>query len=179
MDLTKRKYERRRKMKREDAIKKIESYFAGLGKPVEVRGNKVYEANADNFDLFGDMELSALGSGDQELYDAFRALEEADAVKQAAAALGRLGGKAKTEKKAAASRENGKKGGRPTNAYLAQKENLESQGWHAYQSIGGTTYFTKKDIAGLITEVDQATGAAEINIACPPPFADKHKPTLL
>ena len=33
----------------------------------------------------------------------------------AAVALGRLGGKAKTAAKAAASRENGKKGGRPRN----------------------------------------------------------------
>ena len=34
-------------------------------------------------------------------------------ISEIAAALGRLGGKARTEKKAMASRENGKKGGRP------------------------------------------------------------------
>jgi hypothetical protein len=36
-----------------------------------------------------------------------------EAIQKAAAALGRKGGKAKTERKAEAARENGKKGGRP------------------------------------------------------------------
>ncbi len=38
-----------------------------------------------------------------------------------AQALGRLGGQAKTEKKAAAVRENGKKGGRPRKVKLDEK----------------------------------------------------------
>jgi hypothetical protein len=40
---------------------------------------------------------------------------------EAAAALGKKGGSAKTEKKAAASRENGKKGGRPRKVQEEQK----------------------------------------------------------
>lgn len=39
-----------------------------------------------------------------------------EAIRQAAAAMGRKGGKSRSERKQAAARENGKKGGRPKKA---------------------------------------------------------------
>ena len=42
-------------------------------------------------------------------------MDEREQISQAAAALGRIGGKAKSERKTNSSRENGKKGGRPKN----------------------------------------------------------------
>ena len=55
---------------------------------------------------------------------ALREIEARSAVSQAASAMGKLGGAAKTEAKSAASRENGKKGGRPKKA-IAQAEKEE------------------------------------------------------
>lgn len=59
-------------MKKETAIKIIENYFNGN---VIIKDGKVYEANPSEFDLFADIELSPLGSGSDELYAAFEALE--------------------------------------------------------------------------------------------------------
>lgn len=59
-------------MTKSEAIKKIENYFS---ETVVIRNRKVYNANPSQNDLFGDLELSALGSGDEELYEAFRVLE--------------------------------------------------------------------------------------------------------
>jgi hypothetical protein len=56
-----------------EATKKIESYYAAEGKTVVIRDGKAYDANPN--ELFGDLQLSALGSGDAELYEAFRVLE--------------------------------------------------------------------------------------------------------
>lgn len=60
-------------MKKETAIKIIENYFKGN---VIIKDGKAYQANPSEFDLFADMPLSALGSGNNELYEAFDALEE-------------------------------------------------------------------------------------------------------
>ena len=57
---------------------------------------------------------------------ALREIEARSAVSQAASAMGKLGGAAKTEAKSAASRANGKKGGRPKKA-IAQAEKDASQ----------------------------------------------------
>ena len=54
---------------------------------------------------------------------ALREIEARSAVSQAASALGKLGGAAKTEAKASASRANGKLGGRPKKA-IAQAEEI-------------------------------------------------------
>jgi len=65
-------------MTKSEAIKKIENYFSeegDKGTTVVIRNSKVYNANPSQNDLFGDLELSALGSGDEELYEAFRVLE--------------------------------------------------------------------------------------------------------
>ena len=63
-------------MTKSEASKKIENYFrAEEGITVVIRNSKVYNANPSQYDLFVDMELSALGSGDEELYEAFRVLE--------------------------------------------------------------------------------------------------------
>lgn len=62
-------------MTKSEAIKKIENYFSEEGTTVVTRNSKVYNANPSQNDLFGDLELSALGSGDEELYEAFRVLE--------------------------------------------------------------------------------------------------------
>jgi len=62
-------------MTKSEAIRKIENYFAGEGTPVVIRDGKVYDADPSQNDLFGDLELSALGSGDADLYEAFRILE--------------------------------------------------------------------------------------------------------
>ena len=54
---------------------------------------------------------------------ALREIEARSAISQAASALGKLGGAAKTEAKASASRANGKLGGRPKKA-IAQAEEI-------------------------------------------------------
>ena len=53
---------------------------------------------------------------------ALREIEARSAVSQAASALGKLGGAAKTEAKASASRANGKLGGRPRRAIAHTEE---------------------------------------------------------
>ena len=55
--------------------------------------------------------------------DDFVEIDRKAELSQAASAMGKLGGAAKTEAKSAASRENGKKGGRPKKAIVqAEKE---------------------------------------------------------
>jgi len=62
--------------------------------------------------------------------------------------------------------------------YIEQKKNLEEQGWNVSNSVGGKSYFGKPGISGLVVEVDQVTGDAEIHKGCPGSFAEKHKPVL-
>ena len=63
-------------------------------------------------------------------------------------------------------------------SYTEQKKNLEEQGWKVSNSIGGKSYFDRPGISGLVVEVDQATGEADIHIGCPEYFAEEHKPSL-
>lgn len=60
-------------------------------------------------------------------------------ISEAAAALGRKGGKAKSEAKAKAARENGKKGGRPRiyGNILGSKDVIEAKGYVLTQTAAG------------------------------------------
>jgi hypothetical protein len=62
--------------------------------------------------------------------------------------------------------------------YLEVKEKLEKQGWYVYQSMGGKSYFGKKDVVGIGVVVDQATGETQIYTAAPKYYIEKHKPVL-
>lgn len=64
------------------------------------------------------------------------------------------------------------------NKYTEQKENLEKQNWHIYKSEGGKSFFTSKDISGIIVEVDQVTGETTINKGCPDDYFQKNKPVV-
>lgn len=66
-----------------------------------------------------------------------------------------------------------------TTIYMAQKENLEAQGWRAYRKLGETVYFCKDGISGIIITVNTSTGEALTNTGAPKHFADKHSPILL
>ena len=63
--------------------------------------------------------------------------------------------------------------------YLAQKENLEKQGWKVYQKTGNNVFFAKAGISGLVVEVDNSNGDAILNSSAPKEFEKEHKPTLL
>jgi len=52
-------------------------------------------------------------------------MDEKEARREAARILGRAGGSVKSERKAAAARENGKKGGRPKSATAQMREEEE------------------------------------------------------
>ena len=83
-------------------------------------------------------------------------LKEKEEIKAAAAAMGKLGGSVKSEAKAAAVRENGKKGGRPK-----KQKALKGNNHNAYRifSRDGTDYgvWTGKDaLSALITMIRDA-----------------------
>ncbi len=58
-------------MSRTEALEVITKYH---GNKVEVRNNKVYDPEDNG--LFAEMELSALGSADQKVYDAFKVINK-------------------------------------------------------------------------------------------------------
>ena len=72
--------------------------------------------------LKGPTTAELLWQDSKAINKALREIEARSAVSQAASALGKLGGAAKTEAKASASRANGKLGGRPKKAITQAEE---------------------------------------------------------
>ena len=65
------------------------------------------------------------------------------------------------------------------NKYIEQIENLKKQGWEIWLSLGGISHLHKKNISGIVVDVDQSTGVGRIHFACPIDYAEKHQPSLL